>query len=289
KSVLFSSQRNTHTARYSQLFTVPLTGGMPTQLPIPWAAEACYSPDGEFIAYNPNRDVTGIWKHYRRGTHRRLWVYNVKTHEVTEIPQPKDRCNDLDPNWVGNTVYFRSDRAGEYNVFAYDTGTREVKQVTKFTDFPVLDINAGGGRLIFEQAGYLHLLKPGESQSQRLKVGVAAELTEAPPRYAQGTKQLRSAAISPSGARTALGVRREIRTVPAEKGAPRNLTRPPGTHERFPAWSPDGAKIAYFSDAGGEYQLHVRTADGNGEAKTYQLGGAGHYERPVFSPDGKKI
>src|SRR5947199_3679334 len=139
KAVLFSSPREVHTGRHSQLFTVPLTGGMPTQLPIPWGFEAAYSPDGEFIAYTPVRDASTQWKHYRGGTHSRVWVYNTKTHDVTEIPQPKDRCNDSDPNWVGNTVYFRSDRAGEYNVFAYDTGTREVKQVTKFTDFPVLD------------------------------------------------------------------------------------------------------------------------------------------------------
>jgi tricorn protease len=289
KSVLFSSGRHNYSGRHTQLFTVPLTGGMPTQLPIPWAFEACYSPDGEFIAYNPNRDVTESWKHYRGGTHGRIWVYNAKAHDITEIPQPNGRCNDRDPNWVGNTIYFRSDRNGEYNVFAYDAGTREVKQVTKFTDFPVLDMNCGGGRLIFEQAGYLHLLKPGESEPVRLKVGIAAELTEARPRYAKGAKYIRSASISPSGARAVFEFRGEIVTVPAEKGDPRNLTETPGVHERFPAWSPDGAKVAYFSDATGEYQLHVRTADGKGEAKTYQLGGAGHYERPAFSPDAKKI
>src|SRR4051794_13926402 len=90
KSVLFSSNRNVYSGRHSQLFTVPLTGGMPTQLPIPWGFEACYSPDGDSIAYTPVRDASVIWKHYRGGTHSRIWVYNVKTHDVTEVPQPKD-------------------------------------------------------------------------------------------------------------------------------------------------------------------------------------------------------
>ena len=64
--------------------------------------------------------------------------------------------------------------------------------------------------------------------------------------------------------------------MPAEKGDPRNLTNTAGVHERGPAWSPDGKSIAYFSDEGGEYKLHVRAADGKGDAKTYELGGAGY-------------
>src|SRR5207244_7238449 len=60
-------------------------------------------------------------------------------------------------------------------------------------------------------------------------------------------------------------------------------------HERAPAWSPDGKTIAYFSDEGGEYQLHLRAADGKGKAKMFHLSGAGFYDRPVWSPDSKKL
>ena len=289
KAVLFSSPRHVHTGRHSQLFTVPLTGGMPTPLPIPWGFEAAYSPDGEFIAYTPVRDASTQWKHYRGGTHSRVWVYNTKTHDVTEIPQPKDRCNDSDPNWVGNTIYFRSDRAGEYNVFTYDTGTREVKPVTRFTDFPVLDVATDGKKLIFEQAGYLHLLTPGESEPRRLKVGIASDCPEARPRFAKGSKYVREAAVSPSGARVALDFRGEIVTVPAEKGDPRNLTNTPGAHERSPAWSPDGKTIAYFCDAGGEYQLVLAPQSGKGESRKVKLTGSGFYSDPVWSRDSKKL
>ncbi|MBY0459962.1 MAG: hypothetical protein K2V38_21810, partial [Gemmataceae bacterium] len=198
KSVLFSSPRNVFSNRYQQLFTVPLTGGMPTQLPIPWGFEAAYSPDGASVAYTPVRDATPQWKNYRGGTHSRVWIYDVKTHDVVEIPQPKDRCNDLDPNWIGKTLYFRSDRAGEYNVFAYDTDTKDVKQVTKFKDFPVLDIATDGQQLIFEQAGYLHLLKPPATVPTRLKVGVAIDNAEARARFAKGSKYVRDVSLSPS-------------------------------------------------------------------------------------------
>ena len=289
KSVLFSSPRNVYSNRYQQLFTVPLTGGMPTQLPIPWGFEAAYSPDGEYIAYTPVRDATPQWKHYRGGTHSRVWIYNVKTHDVTEISQPKDRCNDLDPNWVGHTLYFRSDRAGEYNVFAYDTDNKDIKQLTKFTDFPVLDINTDGKQLIFEQAGYLHLMTPPESVSTRLKVGITIDNNEARARFAKGAKYVRDVSVSPSGSRVAVEFRGEIVTVPAEKGDARILTNTPDIHERNPSWSPDGKTIAYFSDAGGEYQIVLAPQSGKGEAKKVKLTGSGFYFNPIWSRDSKKV
>lgn len=289
KSVLFSSPRNVYSNRYSQLFTVPLTGGMPTQLPIPWGFEAAYSPGGDFIAYTPVRDATAQWKHYRGGTHSRIWIYNIKTQDVVEIPQPKERCNDLDPNWIGHTIYFRSDRNGEYNVFSYDTDTQEVKPVTHYTDFPVLDINTDGKKLIFEQAGYLHLLTPPESVPLRLKIGVAIDNSEARPRFAKGSKYVRDVSVSPSGSRVAVEFRGEIVTVPAEKGDARNLTNTVGIHERNPSWSPDGKTIAYFSDEGGEYQMVLAPQNGKGETKKIKLTGSGFYFNPIWSRDSKKI
>jgi tricorn protease len=289
-AVLFSSPRHASNGRHTQLYTVPATGGMPTQLPIPHAADACYSPDGAFIAYTPLGDRTQQWKHYRGGTHSRIWVYNCKDHSVVQIPQPEGRCNDLRPCWLGDTVYLLSDRAGEYNLFAYDTKSKAVRQLTRHGDFPVVGLSGARGKLLYEQAGYLHLFETAAGEARRLKVGVASDLVEARPRYARGAKYVRSAAVSPSGARAAFEFRGEVVTVPAAKGDPRNLTNSPAAHDRAPAWSPDGKSVAYFSDEGGEYQLHVKPADGKGTAKTYPLtGGAGFYERPAWSPDGKKI
>src|SRR5262249_16497989 len=210
-------------------------------------------------------------------------------HQVEQIPQPASRCNDLDPNWVGENIYFRSDRDGEYNVYAFDTKTKNLSKLTNYDDFSVLDIGAGGGKLIYEQAGYLHLLDPQKKEDTRLKIGVATDLVEARPRFVKGAKYIRNGHVSPSGARAVFEFRGEIVTVPGEKGDPRNLTETPSVHERSPAWSPAGKPIAYVSDGGGEYQLHVRTATGKDKPKTYALGGAGFYEEPVWSPDGKKL
>ncbi len=294
KDVLFSSNRNVYSSRHSQLFTVPLTGGMPTLLPIPWGFEACYSPDGKYIAYTPVRDVTAQWKHYRGGTHSRIWIMDAKTFEVVEIPQPKDRCNDLDPNWMGDTIFFRSDRKGEYNVFSFKPDgnkptVSDVKQVTQFKDFPVLDISHDKDTLILEQAGWLHLLKTDETSPTRLKVAIHSDAPEARPRFVKGKKYVRDASISPSGARVAVEFRGEIVTVPAEKGDPRVITSSPSVHDRSPVWSPDGKTIAWFNDDGGEYQLVMSPQNGKGKVKTFKVPGGGFYFGGVFSHDSKKF
>lgn len=288
-NVMFNSARHTSNNRYAQLFTVPLAGGIETKLPLPTAFEASYSADGLYLAYCPLNDMSTQWKNYRGGTHSRIWICRTSDYEVEQIAQPTGRCNDTDPNYLGDTIYFRSDRNGEFNLFGYNAKTKELKQLTFFTDFPVINVATGGGNVVFEQAGYLHRFFPDTGKSERLKIGVASELNETRTRFVKGAKFVRDAHISPNGVRAVFEFRGEVVTLPAEKGDPRNLTETPGVHERAPAWSPDGKSIAYISDEGGEYQLHVKPSNGKGESKIHKLGGAGFYEDLIWSPDSQKI
>ncbi len=288
-AVLFTSPREVFTSRYTQLFTVPVDGGFPTALKIPNASKATYSPDGTRIAYNPLPQVFNEWKHYRGGEVSTISLFNTKDYSVERIPQPKEKSNDIDPMWIGDKVYFRSDRNGEFNIFSYDLKTKVIKQLTQHSDFPVLSASAGGGKIIYEQAGTLHILDPENGRSTKLVIGVPADLVATRTRYVKGNKYIRHAAISPSGARAIFEFRGEIVTVPAEKGDPRNLTNTTGVNERSPLWSPDGKSVAYFSDEGGEYKLHVRNQDGSGDVRKYELNGAGFYDTPTWAPDSQKI
>lgn len=287
--VLFASQRAVFSSRHSQFFTVGVDGGVPQALPVPSGDKGAISPDGKFLAYTPLGERFRQWKNYRGGTASRIWILKLADLSHVEVPKPPSGCNDTDPMWIGQTAYFLSDRDGEFNLYSYDPETKKVERHTEHGDFPIGDASAGAGKVIYEQAGYLHVFEPGSSHSTRLKVGVAADLAEARPRRYSNAKAIRSGDISPTGKRAVLEYRGEIVTVPAKKGDPRNLTQSPGAHERSPVWSPDGKSIAYFSDASNEYALHVRPQDGKGEARAYELKGAGFYERPVWSPDSKKI
>lgn len=288
KSVLFVSPRNAFNNRYAQLYTVPVNGGIETQLIIPNAAWANYSPDGKQMAYTPLNDAFTQWKHYRGGSIANIIVFNFNDNSSYKIPQPAGGSNDVNPIWMGNMIYFRSDRNGEFNVFSFNTSNKEIKQITNFKDFPVLYLSGNSNGLVFEQAGYLHTLTPGEN-SKRLKVGIAADLQELRPRLVKGSNYVRSADISPTGQRIVIDFRGDIFTLPAEKGDERNITQTTAVHEKYPAWSPDGKNIAYFSDVSGEYQLHIKPQDGKGDVKTYKLNGTGFYANTVWSPDSKKI
>ncbi len=289
QSVAFESPRDVYTNRFRHLFTVPVAGGFPARVPLPSAFGATFSPDGKQVAYSPNARAFEQWKNYRGGTASRIWICTLGNLAVQQVPQPAGRCNDVDPMWIGDRFFFNSDRNGEFNLFAFDARSQKVEQLTHYADFPVTGASAGGGRIVYEQAGWLHLYDPRSGQDRRLKIAVAADLIETRPRYVTGAEYVRAAAVSPSGARAVLDFRGEIITIPAEKGDPRNLTNTPAAHERHPAWSPDGRTIAYFSDEGGENHLVLEPQDGQGARRTLPLGGAGFYDRPSWSPDSAKI
>ena len=288
-AVLFTSPRAVFTGRYSQLFTVPVKGGIEEPLKLPNASKAIYSPDGSRLAYNPLSEAFTQWKHYRGGLTSNIWLYKFSDNSAEKLPQPESRANDVDPMWIGDTIYFRSDRNGEFNIFSYNLKSKAIKQLTDHKDFPVMGASSGGGEIVYEQAGYLHIFDPKSSRSTKLTIGVSADLVETRARFVKGARYIRDASISPTGARAVFEFRGEIITVPAEKGDSRNLTNTTGANERSPVWSPDGKSIAYFSDESGEYELHIRNQDGKGEVRKIKVTGAGFYDVPEWSPDSQKI
>jgi len=289
QAVLFASSREDFSNRYLQLFTIPLQGGHPTRLVIPNAHQAAYSPNGNQMAYTPLSPRFQQWKNYRGGTVSNIWIFDFNSHETVKIPQAENRSNDWNPMWMGNTIFFLSDRNGEFNLFSYNPASKAVAQLTRYNDFPINSANASGNNIVFEQAGKLHIFNTESETTKTLQLGIAAELTELRSRYAKGVRHVRSAHISPTGSRAVFGFRGEIITVPAEKGDPRNITETAGAHEKYPAWSPDGKSIAFFSDETGEYRLHIMPQDGKNEPRTFKLNGTGFYAFPEWSPNSKYI
>jgi len=285
-AVLFSSTLRSFSRRVRQLFTVPLEGGLPELLPLPMADRGAYSPDGRLLAYTPFAEPFWSWKRYRGGMTTPIYVLDLATLEQRKVPH--ENASDTFPCWLDNALYFISDRCGTMNLFRWELGAPSVEQLTFHEDFDIRWLSAGAGELIYEQGGRLHRFDPAARRSQALRIAITADLPYARPRYEKAGRFIQNAGISPTGQRAVFEARGEVLTVPVKKGAVRNLTQSPGAADRFPAWSPDGQSIAYFSDASGEYQLVI--ADQKGAQKAViALENPTYYYSPVWSPDSQKI
>ncbi|HQK87579.1 MAG TPA: protease, partial [Acidobacteriota bacterium] len=288
KRILFVSNRESSSGRASQLFTVSTEGGMPTALPLPMGYQGSYSPDGRRIAYVPLPGAFQTWKRYRGGMASPVWIADLADSRVEALPR-KD-WNDFNPMWVGDTIYFLSDRTGPVNLYAYDTRNRQVREVVSASGFDIKSAAACPGAIVYEQFGSLHLLDIGSGKSRPVPIQLAGDMPGVRPRYVKVGERIDAAGLSPTGKRAVFGARGEVLTVPAEKGDVRNLTRSSGAADRDPAWSPDGKWIACLSDADGEYAIHLIEQSGAGETRRIALGDApSFYYNPAWSPDGKKI
>lgn len=295
KRLLFRSTRETY-SRFEKLYTVSVDGGFPEEVPLPMGVQGSYSADATQLAYVPtwNRrngagDTYIAIKNYRGGKTAPIWIAKLSDSSITPIP--RENSNDCNPMWIGDKVYFLSDRAGATTLFSYDVKSRAVAQLVKNDGFDLKSAAAGPGGIVYEQFGSVHVFDLASGRDRAVPVRLAADLAQTRPHFEKITaKQLAQAAISPTGARAVFETHGEIITVPAEKGDIRNLTRTSAVADRDPAWSPDGKTLAYFSDESGDYALHLREQSGLGTVRKIDLGpAASFFYNLSWSPDSKQI
>ncbi len=287
KKVLVQSTREAY-ADFDRIYAVPVAGGVPEVLPM-WRAETgSYSPDGARFAYVPNLKWQQSWKRYRGGQTTPIYIVRLSDLQLEKLP--RDNSNDDNPVWMGDTVYFLSDRNGPRTLFAYDTKTKQVKQLVENKGLDFKTLSGGPDVLTYEQFGGIYLFDPKSGKSTHVDIKVTGDLPATRPHWVKVADKIQNASISPTGARAVFEARGEILSVPAEKGDIRNLTRTTTAVERDPAWSPDGKWIAFFSDESGEYALHLVDQSGLGEVKKINLGNPpSFFYSPTWSPDSKKI
>ena len=295
KSIVFASNRNGSPQQsYMQLWTISVDGGLPEMLPLPRAFFGTYSPDGSRLAYEefstafiPEWHEASMWRHYRGGRTHPISVINLSDHSVQKLPWTNS--NDSFPMWIGNTIYFISDRNHTANLFAYRTDTKQLTQISHHEDFDVMTASAGADAVVYEQAGYIYLVDAKSGKPQKLNIEVTGDLPWARPQFKKVASMIRNATLSPTGTRAAFEARGEIFTVPSEKGDFRNLTQSAGAHDRDPVWSPDGAQVAWLSDASGEYQLMIGEPTGVTPPRAVALPSTAFFSGTRWSPDGKQI
>lgn len=281
---------------FGRLFLLHADGsGMPDPLPLPMGVEGSFSPDGQSLAYQPLTKWQDAWKRYVGGQTTPIWIVNLKSLDLVRVP--RENSNDSSPVWLGDAVYFLSDRSsdgkntGPVALYKYDVGSRQVSPLGTNKGYDVKSLQGGPGGLVYEQFGSIHLVDTANKDDKTIPIQIHGELPTLALHIATvGPDEIQNANLSPTGARAAFEAHGEIFTVPGEKGDTRNLTRTSAFAERSPSWSPDGKTLAYFSDASGEYQLYLHEQTGFKPPVVIDLGpDPSFFYNPTWSPDSKHI
>jgi tricorn protease len=288
-SILFATSMTAGKDRFNQLYRVAPTGGLPEMLPLPYGEFGAVAADGRTLAYMPQSRDFRTWKRYRGGWAPEIWLFDLVTHEAKNLTH--DPANDGQPMWYGKTLYFLSDRDANKrgNIWALDVTSGAFRQVTHFEEYDVRFPSIGPSDIVFENSDRLYRMELPSEEIHEVKVEVVTDRATLRPKAEKLAKLIANPGISPTGKRALLEARGGVFTLPAEHGVVLELTPGSAAAHRFPAWSPDGKSVAYWSDESGEYELTVRPADGSGTARKVTSLGPGFRYRVFWSPDSKQV
>lgn len=289
QKIIFRSRMAEWNDFNGQLYLVSREGGRPEEIPLPRGGFCSFSPDGQKLAFNRIFREFRTWKRYRGGMVDDIWIYDFQTRKTENITA--NEASDIIPMWSGKNIYFLSDRDQDkrFNLYVFDTGTRETRKLTDFKDYDIKFPSLGPDSIVFENGGYLYRLDLATEKINRIPVYIADDQVRARTELVKVADNIGSWDIAPDGARAVFGARGEIFTVPARNGNTRNLTGTSGVHERDVAWSPDGRWIAFISDKTGQEELYIVPQDGSAPAMQLTADTDCYKYAPLWSPDSKKL
>ncbi len=286
--ILFRGYMDGFALAQPRLFTVSRDGGLPDALPMPMSGVGAYSPDGKQLVYSPLFRDFRTWNRYQGGWAQDLYIFDIGTQQgknITNHPR-----TDRDPVWIGNAIYFVSDRDDVMNLYKYDIASGQTTQLTKHRNFDVRWASGDrSGHIVYELGGELRVYDVNANQDRAVAIAVPTDGARTRGEHIAVADKVEQVGLSPHGERAFFVARGDLFTVPVEHGITRNLTQTPGAHEREAAWSPDGKRIAYVSDESGEEAVWVRDVDGNGNGRQITHEVLGRLYSLKWSPDGKRV
>lgn len=270
-----------------KLYTISSEGGMPTQIPLPEGGFCCYSPDGKKLAYNRVFREFRTWKYYKGGMADDIWIYDPASAKVENITN--NVAQDIFPMWIGDEIFYVSDRDNRMNIFVYNTKNKTTEKVTNFTDYDVKFPSTNGKVIVFENGGYIYRLDPTTRKTSKIEITMNDEGNSARPELRNVQKFASAFDLSPDGSRVLLTARGDVFNVPVKEGVTRNITRTSGAHDRLASWSADGKNAIYISDQTGETELWMKPVDGSGKATQLTKNNDSYIIGFSVSPDGKSV
>jgi len=287
KRILFRANRTSFGERNGKYFTVSIDGGMEEPLPLVNGGFAKFSPDGSQLCFTPVDREFRTWKRYKGGRATELWTYDLKSNTSKQITHWAG--SDQWPTWHGDYIFYASDRDTRLNIWRYNRVNGENVQITHHKEFDVMWPSGRNGKLVYENGGYLYLLNLDSGTSERITVSISYDNPNLLPYFRNVKDFIGSYSLSPSGKRALFDARGDIFSVPVENGEIENLTRTQGIREIFPAWSPDGKNIVYYSDATGEYEIYLLENRKGAQPRQLTKGSKAWKYAAKWSPDSKYL
>lgn len=269
-----------------KLYLVDEEGGLSNVIPLPEGGFCSFSPDGKKLAYNRVMREFRTWKYYEGGMADDIWVYDEDKKTVENISNNK--AQDIIPMWIGDEIYYISDRDRTMNLFVYNTKTKQTAKVTDFTEYDIKFPSSNGNTIVFENGGYIYKMDASTKKPVKVNISLSSDNIYARSEIKNGSGYIKAASLSPDGERIVVTARGEVFDLPAEKGVTKNITRTPGAHDRDGEWSPAGTAIAYISDATGETELYVQDI-ATGETTQLTTNNDTYIRSFKWTPDGRKI
>ncbi len=288
--ILFASGRESGRNRFNQFYTIAAAGGSSQKLPFAYAEFGSYSPDGKQMAVVFVSQAFRNWKRYRGGMNANIHLYNFTNNSSQNISATETAANEF-PMWHGEHIFFLSDRGSEQrmNLWRYEVSSKKYEQLTNYKDYDIHFPSAGPDEIVFEQAGKLWLYSFASQKTRTVPVNLVTDKAAIKPRSVTADRYIQHANISPDGNRVLMEARGDVFSLPAENGFVKNITRTTATNERYPAWSPDGNTVAYWSDQSGEYELWLAQPGKDDAPKKVTSYGEGFRYKLFWSPNSKKI
>lgn len=289
ESVLFRSLRDADGGKtLTGLYTVSVEGGLPQMLPMPTSGAGDFSPDGTQLLYSPLFRDFRTWKRYEGGWAQDLYIFDLESLKATPIDNSVR--TERDPMWIGESLYFASDRGGRLNLYRYNRETKDSEALTHHEEWDVRWPSTDNqSRIVFEIDGVLALYDIEANRETRLSITVPDDgLSMRPSRYPAGDN-IEGYSLSPKGERALFVARGDVFTAPIEKGSARNLTNTSTAHDKHARWSPDGRQIVFVSDMSGEEQLYLIDQSGRGEPEALTTTHEVMLGAPEWSPNGKHL
>ena len=288
KQIYFRSSRDSWSVGIARLYSVSIDGGAAEPLPMPQAGSADYSPNGTEMVYSPQARDFRSEKRYSGGQANHLYIFDLKNRSAKKITNEQRATRD--PMWVGDTIFYNSDRDGHFNLYAYNVGSGRSTQVTTNRQYDVRWPSSDNeSQIVYELNGELQVFDTRSRKSTPISINVPDEGIARRPSRVPAANMMQSFGLSPKAERVLFAARGDIFSAPIEKGPTRNLTESSGAFDKWPSWSPDGSQIAFVSDRSGEEEIYLVPQDGSKPAEQITRGGSAMRYSPEWAPDGKRL